>query len=249
MIILTEIFLLILAYLLGYIPTALIISKVFFNIDIRNYGSHNMGSTNVFRVLGFKYGIATFILDALKAGLIVFLFRINLISPDVYHHINPLFYGFAAVIGHIFPVFAKFKGGKGIACGSGIILAYAPLHFSIAFLVFILVLLIFKYVSLSSILASFSLLFTSFFIPVFGKKDLYFMIFSLIIFVTVLITHRKNIIKLFNRTESKITKQENEKHKIIKKTNLTEFTENKKNKVIIKCHKNSKFTKRYFPIK
>lgn len=245
MVIFMEIMLLVLAYLLGSIPSALIISKVFFNIDIRDYGSHNMGSTNVLRVLGFRYGIITFIMDAIKAGLIVFLFRINLIPYEVYSHVNPLFYGLAAVIGHIFPIFAGFKGGKGIACGAGIILAYAPIHFSIAFIVFITVFIIFKYVSLSSLSAALSLVVTSFIIPISGKIDVIYIVFVCIIFVIVTLTHRKNIIKLLKGEENKITRS-NSKPIYNKETiNKNDDTSNKhSHKTVIICNKDSKFVKR-----
>ena len=149
--------LLIASYLLGSIPTALIISKSFAGIDIRDYGSKNMGATNVNRVLGFKYGLIVFIIDAIKAGLIISLFTFQLLEWEaswMILKIHPLIYGVVAVIGHMFPIFAEFKGGKGVACCTGILLAYSPLIFIIVITVFILILIWKKYISLSSMTAA-----------------------------------------------------------------------------------------------
>ena len=205
MIIFTEILLVLLAYLLGSIPCALIISKTFFNIDIREYGSKNMGATNVLRVLGLKYGIVVFLMDALKAGLIILFFRVGLINQEVYSHIHPLVYGFIAIIGHLFPIFAKFKGGKGVACAAGIFASYAPLHFLIAISIFIIVFLIFRYVSIASLTAVPSSIPISLILQINGKIDIGLVIFCVVASIFIIIAHRKNIVRLLTKKESKTT--------------------------------------------
>lgn len=203
MIIFTEILLLIFAYLLGSIPFALIISKTFFYIDIREYGSKNMGATNVLRVLGLKYGLIVFFLDALKAGLIVLFFKVGLISLETYSHIPPLAYGFVAIIGHLFPIFAKFKGGKGVACAAGIFACYAPIHFLIAISIFAIIFTITKYVSVASLTAVPSSIPISLLIKINGKIDIALVIFCIISSIFIFVAHRKNIIRLIKRQENK----------------------------------------------
>lgn len=206
--ILFEISLLIISYLLGSIPTALIISKLFFKKDIRDYGSKNMGATNTLRVLGLPYAITVFLLDAMKASIIIFLFTYGILSKDLIPHIHPIIFGFAAIIGHIFPIFAKFKGGKGVACMSGILLVYSPICFLIEIVAFLLILLFTKYVSAGSIISLLLVFILSFFIPpVFQTTpDLFFSLFCGIIFIIIVIDHWPNIIRLINGTESQITK-------------------------------------------
>lgn len=224
MIIFTEILLVLLAYLLGSIPCALIISKTFFNIDIRKYGSKNMGATNVLRVLGLKYGIVVFLMDALKAGLIVLFFRVGLINQEVYSHIHPLVYGIIAIIGHLFPIFAKFKGGKGVACAAGIFACYAPLHFLIAISIFIIVFLIFRYVSVASLTAVPSSIPISLILKINGKVDIGLVIFCVIASIFIIIAHRKNIVRLLTKKESKTT--------VKNKGSIAESTFNKKPTII-----------------
>lgn len=215
--IIVPILLLIASYLLGSIPTALIIGKVFKGIDIREYGSKNMGTTNTFRVLGPKYSIMVFIGDALKASIIVLLFSSGLLNYEanwMIIKIHPLIYGIVAVIGHAFPVFADFKGGKGVACCAGIAIVYCPLIFLIAISVFIIVLLISKYVSLSSILGVGTAFLCSWF-PILrfksGDLDWTFIILVFVIWIFIIISHRKNIVKIFKGTESKINFKKNKK--------------------------------------
>ncbi len=205
--IVVEILLLIVSYLLGSVPNALIISKTFKGIDIREHGSKNMGATNVLRVLGFKYGIIVFFLDALKAGIIIILFKVGIFSLDKYCHFPLLTYGLFAVIGHLFPVFAKFKGGKGVACSAGIICSYAPLVAIPTLLIFLIVVLITKYVSLGSILAVTTAVVFSILTPVFMNKkiDWILVIVCLIVLIIFLITHRTNIKRLIKGEESKIS--------------------------------------------
>ena len=200
-----EIVLLIVSYLLGSVPNALIISKLFKGIDIREYGSKNMGATNVLRVLGFKYGLLVFTLDALKASVIIALFKVGIFSVDKFSHFPILLYGFMAVIGHLFPIFANFKGGKGVACSAGIICTYAPLISIPTLLVFLLVALTTKYVSLGSILAVMTAFLGTFIVPTIMNKplDWILIITVFIIMIIFLISHRTNIKRLLKGEENK----------------------------------------------
>ncbi len=203
--IIVPIFLLIVSYLLGSIPWALIVSKLFKGIDIRDYGSRNMGATNVLRVLGFKYGLLVFILDALKAGIVILLFRVGLLDYTLdwmVLKIHPLIYGVVALIGHLFPIFANFRGGKGVSCCAGIVAAYSPIVFIIAFLVFVVVFIWKRYISLSSLSAITAAFLTSF-IPIFGKHDLVFTIVLGIGVLALYLSHIPNIKRLINHTEKK----------------------------------------------
>ena len=205
--ILIEILLLILSYILGSIPNALIISKSCKGIDIREYGSKNMGATNVLRVLGFKYAIIVFLLDALKGGLVILLFKVGIFSLDKYYHIPLLTYGLFAVIGHLFPIFAKFKGGKGVACAAGIICSYSPVIAIPTLLVFLIVVIITKYVSLGSIIAVTSAFIFSIIIPLILNTEIDWIlsIVCFVIFTIFIITHRQNIKRLLKGEESKIS--------------------------------------------
>lgn len=199
------IILLISSYLLGSIPWALIVSKLFGGIDIRDYGSKNMGATNVNRIMGFKYGALVFALDAIKAGLVVFIFRVGLLDYQLdwmILKIHPLVYGGVAVIGHLFPIFANFKGGKGVSCCAGIIAAYNPFVFIIAFITFFTVFFIKKYISLSSLIAV-TISFAASFIPFFGYIDWVFVITMGAAMIFLYIKHIPNIKRLIKGTESK----------------------------------------------
>lgn len=213
--IIVPILLLIFSYLLGSIPWALIISKLFAGIDIRDYGSKNMGATNVLRVLGFKYGIAVFILDALKASVVIFLFTFGLLDYELdwmILKIHPLIYGVMALIGHLFPVFANFKGGKGVSCCAGIVLAYNPIVFLGAFTAFCIVFAIKRYISLSSLTAGL-VGFAMSFIPIKGTIDYVFVIVMAIAFIFLIIRHIPNIKRLINHTEPKTILFKNKQNK------------------------------------
>lgn len=205
--IIVEMLLLLISYLLGSIPNALIISKSCKGIDIREHGSKNMGATNVLRVLGFKYGIIVFLLDAIKASIIIILFKIGIFSLDKYCHIPLLTYGLFAVIGHLFPIFAKFKGGKGVACSAGIICSYAPLVAIPTLLAFLIVVLITKYVSLGSIIAVATSIIFSFIIPLLTQTEIdwILVIVCFLVFIIFIVTHRANIKRLIKGEESKIS--------------------------------------------
>jgi glycerol-3-phosphate acyltransferase PlsY len=192
------------AYLLGAVPNAVWIGKVFYGTDVRDHGSGNAGATNTFRVLGKKAGSIVLVLDILKglaAASLVLLIRAE-VPADSFRYVNlQLLFGFAAVIGHLFPVFAQFRGGKGIATLFGMIIG---IHYPSALLclgLFTLVLLITRYVSLGSILAAIS--FPIGLVYVFHEETRLFIAFAITAAIMVVLTHRKNISKLLNGTENK----------------------------------------------
>lgn len=193
-----------LAYLIGSIPTALIISRRLFGIDIREYGSGNMGATNTFRVLGSKYGNVVMCIDILKgmAAVSLFYFLPYYLSNE-WHRTNLMVgLGLASVLGHIFPIFADFKGGKGVATLFGMILAIQPVIAASCVGVFLLVLFLTRYVSLSSILAGIAL-------PVcvlwlWNDDVTIYRIFAVLVALLIILTHQKNIIKLLRGNESRV---------------------------------------------
>lgn len=190
------------AYLLGSIPSAVWIGKYFYKTDVREYGSGNAGATNVFRVLGKKAGVPVLFIDILKGFVAVNLARLSNDTVGSYQYINlQLVLGIASLVGHIFPIFASFRGGKGIATLLGIILAILPFAALISIGIFIIVLLISKYVSLSSMTASFA--FPIIVIVGFKTTNPSLIIFSILIAIMVLITHQKNIERLLRKEESK----------------------------------------------
>jgi glycerol-3-phosphate acyltransferase PlsY len=197
-----QIAVLIFAYLLGSIPSAVWIGRIFYHTDIREYGSGNAGATNTFRVLGKRAGIPVLIIDILKGFAAVQLPYFSELIPGSVSFVNlQLVLGVAALFGHIFPVFASFKGGKGIATLVGIILAVHPYAALVSISVFFIVFLISHYVSLSSITAAIT--FPIVVIVVFKTQIPSLVIFSMVIAVLVLITHQKNIERLIRKEESK----------------------------------------------
>ena len=192
----------ILAYLLGSIPFALWIGLLFFNKDIRKEGSGNAGTTNVIRVLGWKAGIPVFLLDVMKGWLAV---NISMLFPEQalgdYTYYLGVILAVVVVLGHIFPVFAGFRGGKGIATLLGVGIALYPFSGPVALGVFFIVFFLSGYVSLSSISACISFPFISFFL--FGNTELPLLILSIAIAVFVPLTHAKNIRRLLSGTESR----------------------------------------------
>lgn len=190
------------AYLLGSIPTAVWIGKYFYKIDVREYGSGNAGATNTFRVLGKKAGIPVLLIDVMKGFAAVCLAYISDYPLNSNQMINlQLVLGIASLVGHIFPIFASFRGGKGIATLLGIILAVHPYAALVSMAIFIVVLLISSYVSLSSMTAA--VCFPVVVIGVFETTAPSLIIFSILIAIMVLITHQKNIERLLRREESK----------------------------------------------
>jgi glycerol-3-phosphate acyltransferase PlsY len=199
-----ELLLIILAYLIGSIPTALIISKKFFGIDIRDFGSGNMGATNAFRVLGPKYGTLIMVLDILKGMIAVglFYFLPYYLTNELERTNFMMGLGLAAVIGHIFPVFANFKGGKGVATLLGMLIAVQPIVALCCIGVFLLVLFLTRYVSLSSILGAIMLPVCVLWI--WNEHEFSYRAFALLVALLVIITHQKNISRLLKGAESRI---------------------------------------------
>ncbi len=196
--------LVVVAYLLGSIPTSVWIGKIFYNIDVREHGSGNAGSTNTFRVLGVKAGIPVFIFDVFKGWAAVkLIYFSDYYIPATGDYINlQLLFGLAALLGHIFPVYVGFKGGKGVATLFGIIIGIHPWAALILIAIFTVSLIFSRYVSLSSMIAGFS--FPIIILFVFNTTTISLIIFSMIIAVLLLLTHQKNIERLFNREESKL---------------------------------------------
>jgi glycerol-3-phosphate acyltransferase PlsY len=199
-----EFILILLAYLLGSIPTAVWVSKYFFDIDIRSFGSGNAGATNTFRVLGAKAGSFVFFVDMLKGFLAVDLaYFIAKYQMDSIALTNfQVLLGIAAVVGHIFPIWANFKGGKGIATLFGMILAIQPLVAVCLIVVFMMMLFLTRYVSLSSITASIAFPVMIFFI--FREPEIMYRFFALATAILVVLTHHKNINRLLSGNESKV---------------------------------------------
>jgi len=199
-----EILLTLIAYLLGSVPTAVMVSRRFFNIDIREYGSGNAGATNVYRVMGSKWGTLVMIADMLKGVLAV---QLALLLPDyepegmAFQNLQTLL-GLAAVIGHIFPIWADFRGGKGVATIFGMVLGISPLTAVGCVTVFSLVLCLTRFVSLSSILASIS--FPIFILVVFNVDNPLYRVFAITVALLVLLTHQKNIGRLLKGKEGKL---------------------------------------------
>lgn len=187
----------IIAYLLGSIPSGLIVGKVGYDIDIRQHGSGNLGATNAFRILGIKAGIIVTLSDILKgtiATLIPLLVGLFL-EVEVYRLIIGLF----AVLGHTYPLFAKFKGGKAVATSAGLILGVSPILFAIIILSFIITLYFSKYVSLSSMVTGIIAIIVAFFL-----KDIGLFIMTFLLTVFVFYRHKENIKRIKNKTEPKI---------------------------------------------
>lgn len=183
------------AYLLGSIPSALLVGKIGFKLDIRDHGSGNMGATNTFRVLGIKAGSIVTLADILKGTAATLL---PLILFDV--EINRLIFGLFAVIGHTYPVFAKFKGGKAVATSGGIILGVNPILFVIMVTSFIVSLYLSKYVSLSSMITGIVAIITSIIF-----RDMSLIIITSALTIFVFLRHKDNIKRIKNKTEPKIT--------------------------------------------
>lgn len=195
--------LIVLAYLLGSIPTAVWVSRFLYGIDIREHGSGNAGATNTFRILGSKAGTAVMIVDMLKGIVAV---KLAVFAPYSIHSeqsVNlQVFLGLFAVLGHIFPIWAEFRGGKGIATIFGMILAIQPIAAMGMVGIFIVMLYITRYVSLSSITASIA--FPLMILFIFREPELSYRIFAIAAALMVVLTHHKNINRLIQGNESKV---------------------------------------------
>ena len=183
----------VLAYLLGSIPSGIWIGKYFYQTDIRKYGSGNSGTTNTFRVLGKKAGIIVLIMDMLKGS------AATLLPIWLGVEIHPLLAGVVAALGHTYPLFAGFKGGKAVATSAGIMLAYNPLFFGEAIIAFVIYLYFSRMVSLSSILVSFTAVALSFFF-----NDWPLTLVTILLTIFIIYRHRSNISRIKNGTESKV---------------------------------------------
>ena len=182
------------AYLLGSIPSGLWIGRKFFQIDIRQHGSGNLGATNSFRILGKKAGTIVLLMDLLKGSISVLLLK----QMDL-HGISPLIIALFAVMGHTYPLFANFKGGKAVATFAGVILAYQPVLFLIGLGIFILTLAISKMVSFTSMLTiSIGVLLSLYF------QDMVLTTIALLADIFIIYRHRTNIQRIVNGTESKV---------------------------------------------
>jgi len=195
--------LLILAYLLGSIPSAVWVSKLVYGIDIREHGSGNAGATNCFRILGPKAGSLVMLMDMVKGFLAVKLALFSHLSWNCEPFMNlQIFLGLSAVIGHIFPIWAEFRGGKGIATLFGMILGIQPLVAVGLVAVFVFMLYITRYVSVSSIAASIA--FPVMILYIFNDQEIGYRLFAISTAILVVLTHHKNISRLFNGNESKV---------------------------------------------
>jgi len=194
---LTDFVLIIISYLLGSFPSALVIGKMFYQKDIRNFGSGNLGTTNAFRILGKKGGFVVFVLDVLKGGIAV------LLAMHLATNLHPLVISIFALIGHIYPVFANFRGGKAVATTAGIILFYSPVLFIVLLIIFAITLKIWKMVSLSStIIALTTIAFV--WLNITADYDLTAQIMFTIIAVLIILKHIPNYKRILNGTENKV---------------------------------------------
>lgn len=207
----------ILSYFIGSIPTSIIVSKLTKGIDIREHGSGNAGGTNVMRVLGWKHGLLVILLDALKGVLVVVVVARLHYGSMPFQNATPfddftlvqIIAGVSAVIGHIWTVFAGFKGGKGIATALGVLVMIITVDMLVAVGIFVLVVTISRYVSLGSILGAVSVPLTLvirenlFNVNIAGYNTL--LPFVIFLALLVIFTHRKNVIRLFNGNENKVS--------------------------------------------
>ena len=198
-----EIMLVVLAYLLGSIPTSIWVSKAVFGIDIRDYGSGNPGATNTFRVLGSKWGTFVMIVDISKGVIATSLYILIpfYLQNELARTNFMIILGLAAVLGHIFPIWADFKGGKGVATILGMALAIQPIVALICIVVFLITLFTTRFVSLSSMLAS--IVFMVLILFIFKEKETSYRVFAIIVALMVVVTHQKNIGRLLNGKENK----------------------------------------------
>ena len=199
-----EVLLIVVAYLIGSIPTSVWVSKFFFGIDIREYGSGNAGATNSFRVMGSRWGTFVMIIDMLKGLAAVKLaYLLPYYAADETARTGlQIGLGLAGVLGHIFPIWADFRGGKGVATLFGLVLGISPWTALCCVGVFLLVLYLTRFVSLSSILASIA--FPFFLLVIFKFENNAYRVFAIAVALLVILTHQKNISRLLRGSESKV---------------------------------------------
>jgi glycerol-3-phosphate acyltransferase PlsY len=188
---------LIIAYLLGSIPSGIWIGKLFFNVNLREHGSGNSGTTNTFRILGKKAGIVVFLIDVLKGTLATMLPSLMGIEG-----ISPVWFGLLAVLGHSFSIFDRFRGGKAVATTAGLILGYSPMMFGILFIVFLISLYITSMVSFSSILIAILVFLSA---VTFYHNDIIFVLIMTFIAAFVIYKHRDNIARIKAHKENLVS--------------------------------------------
>ena len=217
-----QILFIILAYLIGSIPFGFLVGKLK-GIDIRKVGSKNIGATNTGRALGKKFAVLVYFLDMLKGALLVALFRYNII-PAEFCVLNPMLYGLLACLGHSFPIFLKFKGGKCVSCGNGAAAAYFPPLLLIAALTFLITVIITKMVSIGSMLGASAVFISALILSLvteetmlnlntipdaFWPYNLWFIILTFLIVCLIIIKHTPNIKRIIAGTENKIGQSKN----------------------------------------
>ncbi|MDZ7265266.1 MAG: glycerol-3-phosphate 1-O-acyltransferase PlsY [candidate division KSB1 bacterium] len=201
-----------LSYLAGSIPTSIIMSRLTRGIDIRDYGSGNAGATNAIRVLGWKIGIIVIIVDVGKGVLATLLIsqigRAQLEQVPLHHNLVQIIAGLSAVLGHIWTIFAGFKGGKGVGTAAGMLFSLYPLAGFICLLIFGVVLLTIRYVSVASMTAAVSLPIVSLILRRFFNYDISseLIYFSIFMAILIIFTHRSNIKRLLKGEENRIKK-------------------------------------------
>ncbi|OEC01473.1 glycerol-3-phosphate acyltransferase [Lysinibacillus sphaericus] len=188
------------AYLIGSIPSGLWIGKIFYKTDIREHGSGNLGATNTFRILGKKAGLVVTVMDVLKGTAAVLLVTLPVFADVTIHS---LILGLVAVIGHMFPIFASFRGGKAVATSAGVLLGYSWPLFILLFITFIVTLKLTKIVSLTSMIAALVALIYSI-IYFFVTGDFALGILVAFLFTFIIYRHRANISRIKNGTEPKV---------------------------------------------
>jgi acyl phosphate:glycerol-3-phosphate acyltransferase len=194
---------LILAYLMGSIPSAVWIGKLFYNTDVREHGSGNAGATNVIRVLGYKAGIPVLLFDVFKgfaAVQVIFLFPHPGLNDDFITYVR-ICLAFAAVLGHVFPIFAGFKGGKGVGTLAGAAIALYPLALLVVLALFITILVLTKYVSVASVICGISFPFIVIFITRTEHPGL--IILAIVVALFIPLTHINNIKRILKGKENK----------------------------------------------
>lgn len=213
----------IIAYLLGSIPSAVWIGRIFFKDDVRKHGSGNAGATNTFRTFGWKAGVSVLAFDVFKGWMAVFIASLFTPAHFVYEQVinYDVLCAALAVVGHVYPVFAGFKGGKGVATLVGVMIALLPWQTGAAVLIFLIVMTISGYVSLSSIVAGVLFPVIVIFLPKIFPATIPAatwseILFAFLIAVFIPVTHLKNIKRLLNGTEKKLFSKD-------KKTNLDDF--------------------------
>lgn len=194
------------AYLLGSIPFGFICVKIAKGIDIRNVGSKNIGATNVMRILGTLPGIFVLLLDFAKGFFAVQIFRWLFVTKFSGNEFSSflIFIAIAAILGHIFPIFLSFKGGKGVATAAGTFVNLMPFPTLFAFIAFLIFMIIFRYVSLASIIAVITLFGIELYKNITNFENFPFLILTFFIVILIIYRHKENIKRLINRDEPKV---------------------------------------------